>query len=147
MPPRAGRAGRRTASRNCGTSGGDRQTETALPPADEVHTPSGLPGAQLQGGRCGPRCPLMYPPRSSLTFRFDDLSHGDAKLHIIDHHDFAAGDQAVVDIDIDRLAELAVKLDHGTAPELEQLADLHRRLAEHRADCNRNVVDGFEFLG
>src|SRR5690606_8915498 len=82
----------------------------------------------------------------SAAIRLDDLGHGHAEA-IIDHHHLAARDQSVVYVDVDRLADLAVQLDHGATAELQQLADLHRRLAEHRRHLHRNVVDGIQIRG
>src|SRR5690242_11579750 len=39
----------------------------------------------------------------------DDFGHGDAEA-VVDHHDFAARDQAIVDVDVDGLADLAIEL-------------------------------------
>src|SRR5690606_8276066 len=66
---------------------------------------------------------------------------------VFDDYDLAAGDQPVVDVDVDRLADLAVELDDRAAAELEQLADLHGRLAEHRGDLDGDVVDRLQLLG
>src|SRR5215218_2076720 len=49
----------------------------------------------------------------SAPFRLDHFSHGDAEL-LLDQHDFAARDQPVVDVDVDRLADLAIELEHCT---------------------------------
>ena len=46
---------------------------------------------------------------------FDDFRHGDADAVILDHHHLAAGDQAVVDVDVHRLTEFAVEFDHRAA--------------------------------
>src|SRR6202043_3657468 len=40
---------------------------------------------------------------ASTAVRLDDFGHGHAEL-LLDQHDFAAGDQAIVDVDIDRFA-------------------------------------------
>ena len=60
--------------------------------------------------------------RALVLFGLDDFRHGHAEL-VLDQHDFAARDQAVVDVDIDRLADLAVEFEHGAGAELEQVAD------------------------
>jgi len=78
--------------------------------------------------------------------RFDDFRHGHAEP-VLDEDDLAARDKAVVDIDVDRLADLAVELDDGTAAELEELADLHGGAPEDGGDLHRDVVDGLEILG
>ena len=62
--------------------------------------------------------------------RLDDFRHGHAEL-LLDEYDFAARNQAVVDVDIDGLADLAVEFEHGARPELEQLADFHASTAEY----------------
>ena len=59
----------------------------------------------------------------------------------------AARDQTVVDIDIDRLADLAVELDNRALAQSEQLADLHRRFAEHRRNLNRDIEYRLEIGG
>src|SRR6204780_3295225 len=72
---------------------------------------------------------------ASQPLRLDDFRHRHTEL-FFHHHDFAAGHQAVVDIDVDRLADLAVELEHRTGPELEQVADIHARPAEHGRDLD-----------
>src|SRR3546814_8993296 len=63
----------------------------------------------------------------------------------LDH--LAAGDQPVVHVDVDRLADLAVEFDDGAAPELQELAHLHVGLAEHGRDLDGDVVDRLQLLG
>src|ERR1700735_5803958 len=60
--------------------------------------------------------------KASGAFRLDDFRHGDAELVFHQNH-FAARYQPVVDIDVDRLADAAVELEHGTGSELQQFAD------------------------
>src|SRR4051812_32416493 len=54
--------------------------------------------------------PLSVPTMRSriglVPFGLDDFRHRHAELFLDQHH-FAAGDQAVVDVDVDRLADLA----------------------------------------
>ena len=96
--------------------------------------------------------PLSVPTmRSRMArllnfFRLDDFRHRHAEL-VLDQHHFAARDQAVVDVDVDRLADLAVELQHGAGPELEQLADVHAGAAEHGGDLHRHVEHRFEIGG
>jgi hypothetical protein len=75
-----------------------------------------------------------------------DLGERDAQ-RVVDQHDFAAGDQAIVDEDVDRLADAAIELDHGARGQVEQLADRHAGTAKHCLDLDRHVVDGLEALG
>src|SRR5580658_6557609 len=84
--------------------------------------------------------------RASGAFRLDDFSHGDAELVFHQNH-FATRDQPVVDIDVDRLADAAVELEHGAGPELQQLADIHLGTAEHRRNLHRHVEHGFQIGG
>src|ERR1700733_7561425 len=79
---------------------------------------------------------------ASRPLRLDDFRHGHAEL-FFHQHDFAAGHQAVVDIDVDCLADLAVELEHGAGTELEQVADLHARPAEHGRNLDRHVEHCF----
>ena len=59
------------------------------------------------------------------------------------HHDhLAAGHQAVVHVDVDGLAHLAVQLHHRAAAQLQKLADLHGGLAQHRRDLDRRLPAG-----
>src|SRR5579871_3210426 len=88
------------------------------------------------------RRPLFDADLGRLV-RLDDLRHRDAEP-FVDDDDLAACDQTIVDIDIDRLADLAIELDDGAAAELEQLAHLHGRAAEHRRHLHRDVVDRTE---
>src|SRR5882724_10892126 len=74
----------------------------------------------------------------SGTFRLDNFRHGHAKLVFHQHH-LAARDQAVVDIDVDRLADAAVEFEDGAGTELQELADVHLRTAEHGRDLHGNV--------
>src|ERR1700704_5126232 len=76
--------------------------------------------------------------KASGAFRLDDFRHGDAELVFHQHH-LAARDQAVVDVDIDGFADLAVELQHRAGPELEQLADIHLGASEHRGNLHRHV--------
>src|SRR5476651_840001 len=88
----------------------------------------------------------VFRDRALIIFRFDDFGHRHAEL-VFDENDFAAGHQAVVDVDVDRLADLTVEFKHGAGSDLEQVADLHARTAENGRDLHRNVVDGFEVGG
>src|SRR5258707_6275711 len=85
-------------------------------------------------------------PSASRALGLDDFRHGHAEL-FFHQHDFAAGHQAVVDVDVDGLADLAVELEHRAGPELEQVADLHARAAEHGRDLDRHVEHRFEVGG
>src|SRR6185312_16453856 len=93
---------------------------------------------------------IRYSPfRYSLfsrTLRPDDFRHGDAEL-FFDQHDFAARHQPVVDIDIDRLTDLAVELEHGAGAELEQIADIHAGAPEHGRNLHRHGEHRFEIGG
>src|SRR5580698_1946223 len=89
---------------------------------------------------------LRYPPPASRPFRLDDFRHRYAEL-FFDQNDLAASDQAVVDVDVDRLADLAVKFEHRTGAELEQIVDFHSRASEYRRDLDRNVEYRFEIAG
>src|SRR5215211_4696751 len=80
---------------------------------------------------------------ASVAFLLDDFSHGDAEL-LLDQHDFAARDQPVVDVDVDRLADLAVELEHCTRAEPQQVADVHAGAPEHGGDLHRHVEYRFE---
>ena len=55
--------------------------------------------------------------------RIDDFRHGDAEL-VLDQHDLAARHQAVIDIDVDRLADAAVQL---ISPFVGRIYDWHKR--------------------
>src|SRR5258708_1238454 len=76
----------------------------------------------------------------------DDFGHRHAEA-LVDDDDLAARHQAVVDVDVDRFADLAVELDDGAAAELEELAHLHGGAAKHGGDLHRHVVDRLEVLG
>src|SRR5258708_15887901 len=75
----------------------------------------------------------------------DDFGHRHAEA-LVDDDDLAARHQAVVDVDVDCFADLAVELDDGAAAELEELAHLHGGAAEHGGDLHRHVVDRLEVL-
>src|SRR5579862_3716377 len=79
------------------------------------------------------------------TLRPDDFRHGDAEL-FFDQHDFAARHQAVVDVDVDGLPDLAVELEHRARTKLEQIADVHAGAAEHGRDLHRHVKHRFEIF-
>jgi hypothetical protein len=72
--------------------------------------------------------------------------HGHAEL-LLDEDDLAAGHQAIVDINVDRLADLAVELEHRARADLEEIVDLHARAAEHGGNLDRNVEHRFEIGG
>src|SRR4051794_12773532 len=90
-----------------------------------------------------------YPSRysdaagASRPLRLDHFRHGPAEF-LLDQHDFAARDQPVVDVDVDRLADLAVELEHCTRAEPQQVADVHPGAAEHGGDLHRHVEYRFE---
>src|SRR5688572_27905327 len=88
--------------------------------------------------------PSWYPAGAySAPFRLDHFGHGHAEF-LFDQHDFPARDQAVVDVDVDRLADLAVELEHGAGAEPQQVADVHAGAAEHGGDLHGHVKHGFE---
>src|SRR4051794_25037850 len=75
--------------------------------------------------------PSGYPAAScSAPLRLDHFGHRDAKL-LLDQHDFAARDEAVVDVDVDCFADLAVELEHRAGSEPQEVADVHAGAAEH----------------
>src|SRR5262249_25438770 len=83
---------------------------------------------------------------SSVLFRFDHFGHGHAEL-VFDQHDLAACDEAVVDVDVDGFADLAVEFEHSAGSKLEQFADLHVGAAEYGGNLHRDVEDGFQVGG
>src|SRR5947209_10250052 len=80
---------------------------------------------------------------ASAPLRLDHFRHGHAEL-LLDQHDLAARDQPVVDVDVDRLADCAVELEHGAGSEPQQVADIHPGAAEHGRDLHRHVEHRFE---
>src|SRR4029079_8686477 len=72
---------------------------------------------------------VLFGPRSR-ALGLDDFCHGDAEL-VVDEHDFASRNEAVVDVDIDGFADFAVELDDGARPECQQAPDVHLRAAEN----------------
>src|SRR5579863_3907387 len=84
--------------------------------------------------------------RTSIAFRLDDFGHCYAELFLDQDH-FAAGNQPVVDVDVDRLADLAVKFEDAAGAEFEQVVDFHARAPEHRGNLHRNVEDSLELAG
>src|SRR5260221_483338 len=96
---------------------------------------------------CWARCRRLVKRPSVLgPVGLDDFRHRHAEA-LVDDDDLAARHQAVVDVDVDRLADLAVEFDDGAAAELEKLAHLHGGAAENGGDLYRNVVDRLEVLG
>src|SRR5882757_5899162 len=85
-------------------------------------------------------------PKLLAAFRLDDFRHGHAELVFHQHH-FATRHQAVVDVDVDRLADPAVEFEHGARPELQEVADIHLGAAEHGRDLHRHVEHGLEIGG
>src|SRR6202790_4644543 len=77
------------------------------------------------------------------AFRLDDFRHGHAKLVFHQHH-FAARHQAVVDVDVDGLADAAIEFEHGAGPEFEEFADIHLGTAEHGGNLHRHVEHGLQ---
>src|SRR3954464_8947705 len=80
------------------------------------------------------------------AIRFYDFGHSHAQSCIVDHDHLPSRDQAIVDVDVDRLTQTSVEFNHSTAPELQELRHLHGRLAEDGTDRHRNVVDCLQFL-
>src|SRR5665213_2811594 len=87
-----------------------------------------------------------YRLKASGAFRLDDFRHGDAEL-VFHQNYFATRDQPVIDIDVDRLADAPVELEHGTGPEFQQFADVHLGTAEHGRNLHRHVEHGFQIGG
>ena len=83
---------------------------------------------------------------AKLQSPLDDFRHGHAEP-LVDQHHLAACDKAVVDQDVDRLADAAIELEHRARRELQKVADRHARVAEHRRDCDRHVEDLLEIGG
>ena len=81
-----------------------------------------------------------------LLGRLDDFGHGDAEP-VLDEDDLAAGDEPVVDVDFDGLADLAVELDDGADVHLQQARDRHPGAAEDDRDADRDVEDRLEIGG
>src|SRR3954466_486849 len=93
-------------------------------------------------------CPSRYSDAAvaSRALRLDHFRHGHAEF-VLDQHDFTARDQPVVDVDVDRLADLAVEFKHGAGAEAQQIADVHAGAAEHGRHLNRHVEHRFEIGG
>ena len=77
--------------------------------------------------------------------RLDNFSHGHPEL-VFDKHHFTAGDQPIVDVDIDGLADLTVEFEHRAGAEFEQVADFHMCAPQHGRDLDRDVEDSFEAI-
>jgi hypothetical protein len=69
----------------------------------------------------------LYSSRACalVSFSLDNFRHGHAEL-VLDENDFAPSDLTVVDVNVDRLADLAVEFEHGAGAELEQFADFKK---------------------
>src|SRR3954469_13576651 len=111
----------------------ERSTRNAISAPSACVTVAPLSMASLVASVSWPRSVPTIRRRmvlvSSLTsFSLDHLGHGHAEL-FFDQHDFAARDQPVVDVDVDRLADLAVEFQHGARAETQQIADVHPRAA------------------
>src|SRR3954454_5663330 len=87
--------------------------------------------------------PPLPPTSASVSVAFDDFRHGDAKL-LFDQYHFTARHQAIVDVDVDRLTDLAIELEHGAGPELQHLAHFHPRATEHGRHFDGDVEHGFK---
>src|SRR4029077_20807722 len=84
--------------------------------------------------------------KASVVIRLDDFGHGHAEL-VFHKNDFAACDQSIVDVNVDRLADLAIEVQYGARSKLEQVANFHMGAAEHRGHLDRHVKDRFEVSG
>src|SRR3546814_11171059 len=73
--------------------------------------------------------PLPVSLLAAAAIGLDDLRHGDAEVLFHNDH-LTTGDQPVVPVDVDRLADLAISFDDGTSAELQSLGDLHVCLAD-----------------
>jgi hypothetical protein len=60
---------------------------------------------------------VPQPPgaTSRRSVGLDNFRYGHAEVAVVDDHHLAARDQAVIDVDIDRLTKFAVKFDDGAA--------------------------------
>src|ERR1700683_460206 len=81
--------------------------------------------------------------RASRPLRVDDIRHRRAEL-LLDQNDFAARDQADVEVDVDRFGDLAVEFEHRAGAELERVADLHARAPKHGRDLGRPIEHRLE---
>src|SRR5262245_49691637 len=86
---------------------------------------------------------LARSDRLRREFRLADFRHGHTEL-VAEADDLAARDQAVVDVDVDVLADLAVELEHGAAAEPQQLAHRQVGRSQHHRDLHGDVVHGRE---
>src|SRR5690606_16626513 len=64
----------------------------------------------------------------------------------IDKHKLAARDQPTIHVDIDRLADTAVKLEDVSSSHSDEIAHLDAGAAENRLYFNGYLKDGFHFL-
>src|SRR6185437_14221469 len=96
--------------------------------------------SSVRGGRA------PFRSSSAAFRRVDDFRHGHAKLVFHQHH-LATRNQAVVNIDVDGLADPAIEFEHRSGPEPEQFADVHLGAAEHRRDLHRDVEHRLEIGG
>src|ERR1043166_4299123 len=92
------------------------------------------------------RMAVSFQERTSGPLRLDDFRHGDAEL-VLDEDNFAAGDETVVDVDVDGLADLAVELEHLAGPEFEQVAYFHMCAPKYGRHFHRHVEHRFKVAG
>src|SRR5215213_3882179 len=132
----------------------ERRTRSAISAPSACVTVAPLSMASLVASVSWPRSvptirrrisqyPSWYSAAKLRPFRLDHFRHGDAKF-LLDQHDFAARHQPVVDVDVDRLADLAIEFEHCTRAESQQVADVHPGAAEHGGDLHRHVEHRFE---
>src|SRR5690606_33615610 len=78
--------------------------------------------------------------------RLDDFGHGDAEA-VLDENDFAAGHEAFVDVDLDRLADLPVELDDSADIHAQEMGYRDAGAAEDHRDADGDVEHGLEVGG
>jgi hypothetical protein len=81
--------------------------------------------------------------QTSVPLGFQDFRHCNAEL-VLNEHNFTARDEAIVDVNVDGLADSAIQLEHRSGSKTEQIADVHVCAAKHGRDLDRHVEHGFK---
>ena len=76
----------------------------------------------------------------------DNLVDADAEV-VVEDQDFAAGDELVVDVDVDRIAGQFVELDDGAFGQFEHVLNEHLGAAEFNFHIEIDVFEQFDGSG
>ena len=81
-----------------------------------------------------------------MSIVFNNLSHGHRKA-IFNHNNFAPGNQTVVDINIDGLADFGVQFNERPDTQFHKFVYLHNHTAQDNNDLDGDVIKILKVFG